>query len=104
MCVSTKTNTVTANRNIGDVVTTPKGTVVTIIAQDGDMSWLRSASGKNYFRLTAALGDRPFQAGDAVITAKGNPATVRSVVDGKAWVTTRRGRNVARDVSTLRRA
>lgn len=105
MCGSTKTAAVAAAvRNIGDTVATPKGTVAVIVAQDGNMSWLRSASGKNYFRLTSELQDRPVQAGDKVITAKNNPATVRAVVDGVAWVTTRRGRNVARQASELRRA
>lgn len=103
MCGRT-TQAAQVTRNIGDVVATPKGTVATIIAQDGDMSWLRSESGKNYFRLTSELQDRPIRSGDAVITAKGNPATVRSVVDGVAWVTTRRGRNVARELSSLKRA
>jgi len=89
---------------VGDTARTPGGSTGTIIAQDGGMSWIKTASGKNFFRNTADLLDRSLIAGDAVITQKGNKATVRAVVDGTAWVQTRGNRQVARSVDSLTRA
>ena len=115
MCGSTQTSRTSASASVkaapaarifavGDTARTPGGSTGVIVAQDGRMSWIKTASGKNFFRDTITLLDRALAAGDAVITQKGNSATVRAVVDGQAWVTTRRGRQVARSVDSLRRA